>query len=210
MNGPCKSLQNLSFFLKNIFGGHKSFLLGHWYPSPFWWATDTPVMDFWSHLLWVSKPVGSFICTWQRHTCYMFSDIHSLQNLSFFCKTFLEDTSPFCWATDTQVLFDGPLIPLLWTTGHISSGFQSQWAALFALGRGIHVTCFPIFTSGVTPASRLLKVSQFYGVLNKSWNKIAKEVSGLATAFVESAITKPIAGLDCFWTFFVTFLHRLG
>ena len=64
----------------------------------------------------------------------------------FFLKTFLEDISPFCWATDTQVLFDGPLIPLLWTSGHISSGFQSQWAALFALGRGIHVTCFLIFT----------------------------------------------------------------
>ena len=32
------------FFL--IFGGHGSFL----------WATDTPVLDFWWHLLWVSKP----------------------------------------------------------------------------------------------------------------------------------------------------------
>ena len=32
------------FFL--IFGGHESF----------WGATDTPVLDFWQHLPWVSKP----------------------------------------------------------------------------------------------------------------------------------------------------------
>ena len=31
----------------------------------------------------------------------------------------------------------GPLIPLLWTSGDVSSGFQSQRVALFALGRGV-------------------------------------------------------------------------
>ena len=73
----------------------------------------------------------------------------------------------------------------------------------------IHLWCDTCQRLRGQHGSRLLKVSQFYGVLNKSWNKIAKEVSGLATAFVESAITKPIAGQDCFCTFFVTFLHRL-
>ena len=46
----------------------------------------------------------------------------------------------------------GPLIPLFWTSGDFSSGFQSQeWAAFFAFGRGIHVTSSSKFTSGVTP-----------------------------------------------------------
>ena len=29
--------------------------------SPFCWATDTPVLDFWWHLLWVSKPEWGLI-----------------------------------------------------------------------------------------------------------------------------------------------------
>ena len=55
--------------------------------SPFFGATDTPILDFWWRLLWVSKP---------------------------------------------------------------------EWAALFKLGRGIHVTCSLRFTSGVTPADLLV------------------------------------------------------
>ena len=42
----------------------------------------------------------------------------------------------------------GSLIPLFWTSGDISSVFQSG-------GRGIHVTCSLRFTSGVTPADLL-------------------------------------------------------
>ena len=54
--------------------------------------------------------------------------------------------SPFFGATDTPVLdFWG--CPL-WVS-------RSEWAALFTLGRGIHVTHSLRFTSGVTPADLL-------------------------------------------------------
>ena len=47
----------------------------------------------------------------------------------------------------------GPLIPLFWTSGDISSGFQKQeWAVLFALDRNIRDVCSLIFISGATPA----------------------------------------------------------
>ena len=44
----------------------------------------------------------------------------------------------------------GPLIPLFWTSGDITSGFQRQSAALFTLGRGVHDIHSLRFTSGVT------------------------------------------------------------
>ena len=50
----------------------------------------------------------------------------------------------------------GPQIPLFWTSGAVSSGFQSQSGpALFELGRGVPVTCSLRFTSDVTPADLL-------------------------------------------------------
>ena len=49
----------------------------------------------------------------------------------------------------------GPQIPLFWTSGNVSSGFQSQSAALFALGGGICITHSLGFTSGATPADLL-------------------------------------------------------
>ena len=61
-----------------------------------------------------------------------------------FFKQFLEDISPFCGT-------------LFWTSGDVSSGFQShEWAALFMLGVGIHATCSLIFTSGAMPAELLV------------------------------------------------------
>ena len=51
----------------------------------------------------------------------------------------------------------GPLIPLFWTSAKgllwIS---KPEWAALFALGGGVCVTCSLRFTSGVTPADLLV------------------------------------------------------
>ena len=47
---------------------------------------------------------------------------------------------------------------LLFRTAGDISGFQSskpEWAALFILGRGIHVTCSLRFASGATPADLL-------------------------------------------------------
>ena len=55
----------------------------------------------------------------------------------------LEDTSPFCGATDSPVL--DFWCRLLWDS-------KSEWAALFALDRGI---C-EHFPSGVTPADLLV------------------------------------------------------
>ena len=47
---------------------------------------------------------------------------------------------PFFYFWRTWVLFVGPLIPLFWTSGDVSSGFQSQiWAALFTLISGVRV-----------------------------------------------------------------------
>ena len=72
------------------YGGHKSFLWGHWYPCfALWW-----------HLHWVSKPrVGSLIHTWERHMSYTFPEIH------LWCDT--------CWPPGSQysrwpVLFHVP------------------------------------------------------------------------------------------------------
>ena len=45
-------------------------------------------------------------------------------------KQFLEDVSPF----------GGPLLPLFWISGYISSGFQSR-SRQFTLGRIIHIAC---------------------------------------------------------------------
>ena len=62
-------------------------------------------------------------------------------------QVFIEDISPFV----------EPLIPWFWTSGDVSSGFQKrQWAALFGLSRGVHVTCSLRFTSGVTIADLLM------------------------------------------------------
>ena len=54
-----------------FFVGHMSFSWGHWYPcfvllvtSALGGFTDTPVLDFWWHLPWVSKPgwIPSLAC----------------------------------------------------------------------------------------------------------------------------------------------------
>ena len=59
-----------SRFLKNIF------FEGQWVLSPFCWATDTPVFDFWwRNPLDFKARVGSLICTWQRYTWYRFPEI---------------------------------------------------------------------------------------------------------------------------------------
>ena len=60
----------------------------------------------------------------------------------FFFFNFLLDTCPFF----------GPLIPLFWTSGDVSSGFQSQsGSALFELCGGVRDICSLRFTSGATP-----------------------------------------------------------
>ena len=60
----------------------------------------------------------------------------------FFTKK-LEDMSNFCGATDT------PVLDFWWCLFWVS---KPAWAALFTLGRGVHVTHFLRFTSCVTPA----------------------------------------------------------
>ena len=49
----------------------------------------------------------------------------------------------------TYVLFVGQLIPLFWTSGDVSSGFQN-------LGRGVHYIRSLRFSSGETPADLFL------------------------------------------------------
>ena len=67
--------------------------------------------------------------------------------LNTFFKKILENVSPFCGATDTQ----------FWTSGDVSSGFQSQSGQPYScFDGGIHVTCSIRFTSGVTPADLLV------------------------------------------------------
>ena len=67
----------------------------------------------------------------------------------FSFKKILVDTCPFM----------GPLIPLFWTSGDVSCGFQSQsWKPYLYLaeGRGVCVICSLRFTSGMTPADLLV------------------------------------------------------
>ena len=62
----------LFFFLN--FGGHESFL----------WVTDTPILDFWWHFLWVSKPewVLPYLSLAEAYVLhYAFPEIH------FWCDT---------------------------------------------------------------------------------------------------------------------------
>ena len=62
------TLLELTSFYKKLFGGHKSFLWGHWYP----------VLDFWWCLPWVSKLLGS------QHGSRAFSmHIHADQKIIF-------------------------------------------------------------------------------------------------------------------------------
>ena len=68
--------------------------------------------------------------------------------LCFIIK-YLKDSSPLCGATDT------PVLDLSWCLLWVS---KPEWAALFVLGRGIHITCSLALISGITPAD-LLAVS---------------------------------------------------
>ena len=82
----------LSFLLNN-FGGHKSFLWGHWY---------TPVLVFWWRLLWVSKPewAALFILGGGMHVTH-FPKIH------LWCD--------FCWPLESQaILFHVPVSRHWW------------------------------------------------------------------------------------------------
>ena len=58
----------------------------------------------------------------------------------------------FWWPTCPSM---GPRIPLFWTSGDVSSG----WEALFVLSRGTCDVYSLRFTSGVTPAADLLTAS---------------------------------------------------
>ena len=71
----------------------------------------------------------------------------TLENSGEFFKKFLGDIGPFCWASDTLVL------DFWW---HLLAVSKPEWTASFALGRGLHVTCFLRFTSGATPANILV------------------------------------------------------
>ena len=59
----------------------------------------------------------------------------------------MKDISPFCGTTDI------PVLDFWWCLLWVS---KPEWAALFAHGRGVHVTCSPRFTSGVIPANLLV------------------------------------------------------
>ena len=61
-------------FFKNIFGWHKSFLWGHWYPR--FGLLMSP--------LGFKARVGSPTRAWCKHTCYMFPEIHLKIKLSNF------------------------------------------------------------------------------------------------------------------------------
>ena len=49
----------------------------------------------------------------------------------------------------------GPLIPLFWTSGDVSSGFKARVGCLIQACGGIHVTCSLRFTPGVIPTDLL-------------------------------------------------------
>ena len=90
----------LIIFLKKIFGGHKSFL----------WATNTPVLDSWWCLLWVSKPEwAAFIHAWWRLTwltCYT-----SPPEIHLWCNT----CQPFGSQYGSQaILFHVPVSRYWW------------------------------------------------------------------------------------------------
>ena len=73
----CARYQSTDFFFN--FGGHESFLWGHWYPC-FGLLVTSP--------LGFKVRVSSLICPWQRHMCYTFPEIH------LWCDT--------CWPLGSQ------------------------------------------------------------------------------------------------------------
>ena len=60
-------MRGMETFFKIVFGGHNFFLCGHWYPCFGLLVTSPPGFK---------ASVGSLIHAWQRHMCYMFSQIH--------------------------------------------------------------------------------------------------------------------------------------
>ena len=83
---------------------------------------------------------------WGEIFKYVFHVIH----IQPFFRKFLEDISPFCGTTDTSVL------DIWWRLLWVS---KPVWAALFALGKGIHVTHSLRVSSGVTPPDLLVSQS---------------------------------------------------
>ena len=92
----------------------------------------------WSYLYRARSNAKGIISHYE--TVYMISN-----SLTFFKKN-LEDISPFCGATDT------PVLDFWWCLLWVS---KPEWAVLFMLSRGIHVTHSLRFTSGATPADLL-------------------------------------------------------
>ena len=68
----------------------------------------------------------------------------------FFLKKFLADTCPFL----------GPLLPLFWISGDVSSGFQSQSGLPYSHCRGERNVRSPRSTSGATLADLLATGAQ--------------------------------------------------
>ena len=50
-----------------------------------------------------------------------------------------------------QVLFVGPLIPLFWTSGDVSSGFQSQGGQPYSRFLGVNsgATLLPVYVASI-------------------------------------------------------------
>ena len=99
------------------FGGTRASPLNNGFIFNFW-RTQIQVhlwghlYSFWWCLFWISKPEWAALFVFGRGLCVQ----HSTRFTFFFFFKFLLDTCPFV----------GPLIPLFWTSGDISSGFQSQ------------------------------------------------------------------------------------
>ena len=97
----------VSFFL--VFGGHKSFLWDHGYPS--FGLLVMPPLGF-------KARVGSLSCTWQRRTFYTFTEIH------LWCDT----CQPLCGQHGNWAIFFHIPVSRHWWDSKLGSIIPSYFA----------------------------------------------------------------------------------
>ena len=128
----------VSSFFKFYFSGHihRSYFRGHWYPC-FGFLATSPL----GFLIWIAEAKCDI---WSLRSTTSAMHCHPL-----FLK-FLADTCPFL----------GPLVPLFWISGDVSSGFRSQSGLPYLYCRGEHNVHSLRSTSGGTLSDLLVASAQ--------------------------------------------------
>ena len=111
------------------------------------------------------------------------------------------------WRTHTHILFLGPLIPMFWISGDVSSGFQSQSG--FCLIHFCRGEC-NVHSSGTTPADFLtagIIASHFLTCTNRGGNWLGFEWAITATEDKRPSIGPTVLGMVDYYIVILTNVH---